>query len=79
MSRLRQILVHNDGFAFDPTTGESFTCNSTAAFIINLLKSEKSPQEVSLELADAFDVTGQDADHDVFDFIYHLRILNIIE
>ena len=38
MSRLNRLAINDEGFIFDPETGNSFTVNGTGLFIIKLLK-----------------------------------------
>ena len=42
MQRLRSLALNPDGFAFDPTTGESFTLNSTGLALLEALRATVS-------------------------------------
>ena len=73
MNRLLQLAINDEGFVFDPTTGESFTVNSTGLMIINGLKVEKMADEIVRELMDEYEVTSEVAEKDLSEFMSHLR------
>ncbi|MEI8394451.1 MAG: PqqD family protein [Rhodospirillaceae bacterium] len=78
MSRLSQLAINEEGFVFDPTTGEAFTCNKTGLAVLRCLKEGKDCDEIAVVLHKMFDVDFKDAAHDVFDFIDHLRVFKIL-
>lgn len=77
MTRMRQLAINDEGFVFDPTTGESFTCNKTGLVVLRGLKEGKDQAEISLELSEQFEVDADDAERDVFDFVDNLRVFKI--
>ncbi|CAK0769856.1 Coenzyme PQQ synthesis protein D (PqqD) [uncultured Gammaproteobacteria bacterium] len=79
MPRLGQLAVNDEGFIFDPTTGESFTCNQPGLAVLRGLKQGKSVQDIVAVLAEEFEVEAKDAERDVFDFIDHLRVFKIVQ
>ena len=79
MSRLAKLTVSDEGFVFDPGTGESFACNETALDVLRGLKDGRSQQEITQELTRRFAVEPQEASVDVLDFVTHLRILKILQ
>ncbi len=78
MSRLHQLAINRDGFAFDPTTGESFSLNETGMFILERLIERKSGAEIAQELEDKFQVDAEEAERDVADFVDHLRTHRLV-
>lgn len=78
MQRLRSLALNPDGFAFDPTTGESFTMNATGLAILEGLREGASPIELVARLTENFEVSEQDATRDVDDFLDHLRALRLV-
>ncbi len=73
MSRLHQLAINEEGFIFDPTTGQAFTSNSIGLQILEYLKSGKEDIEITRLLTEEYDVTQQEADRDVNDFLEQLR------
>ncbi len=71
--KVKRLAISEDGFIFDPTTGNSFTTNETGLFILQLLKEGKSPEEIVRELVNQYDVDEQEAERDVLDFMEKLR------
>jgi len=78
MQRLRSLALNPDGFAFDPTTGESFTVNATGLAILEGLREGASPIELVGRLTESFEVSDGDATRDVDDFLDHLRTLRLV-
>lgn len=78
MKRLNLLAINAEGFVFDPTTGESFTVNATGLAILNGLKAAKTPEEIAAHITEEFEVEPAMAEHDVTDFIGHLRTYKLI-
>ncbi len=78
MQRLRSLALNPDGFAFDPTTGESFTLNATGLAVLEGLREGLSHEQLTARLAERFDVAPTDASHDLDDFLDHLRSFRLL-
>lgn len=78
MQRLRTLALNPDGFAFDPTTGESFTLNATGLALLEGLQEELTPEELATRLAERFEVEAEEAARDVDDFLERLRSLRLV-
>jgi PqqD family protein of HPr-rel-A system len=78
MQRIRSLALNPDGFAFDPTTGESFTLNGTGLCILEGLREGVSPVDLVRRLTETFEVSDKDASRDVDDFLDHLRTLRLV-
>jgi len=76
--RLKRLAVNEDGFLFDPVSGESYTVNPVGATIIKLLKEGGSAPKTVEALVSAFDVGQEEAERDLNDFLAHLRSLKLI-
>ncbi len=79
MSKLQRLAVNDEGFIFDPETGNSYTVNKTGLFIIKLLKEGKSEEEIVKALSEKFDVSEEDARRDLVDFMEQLRLYGLLE
>ncbi len=78
-SHIRSLATSETGFVFDPSTGHTFTVNPTGLAILGLLKDGMAPEAIEAQLADRFDVEGQDdLRRDVQDFIAELRTLGLV-
>ena len=78
MNRLNQLAINEQGFVFDPTTGESFTVNKTGLDILQGLKSEESVDAIAQTLADNYEVEYTEAEQDVNDFVERLRAFHLL-
>jgi len=78
MNRLHQLALNDEGFIFNPSTGESFTVNGTGLFIINLLKQDKSPEEIAQALNEEYLDIPDSVERDIIDFIAHLKTFRLL-
>ncbi|WP_163327814.1 HPr-rel-A system PqqD family peptide chaperone [Desulfurobacterium thermolithotrophum] len=79
MGKLERLAISDEGFIFDPETGNSYTVNGTGIFIINLLKKGKSEDEIVRALTEEFEVDEEEAKKDIIDFLEQLRLLGLLE
>ncbi len=79
MRKLQRLAINDEGFIFDPETGNSFTVNKTGLFIIKLLKDEISEDEIIKKITDEFEISEEEAQRDLLDFMEHLRLLGLLE
>lgn len=77
MSAFTQITVTKDGFAFNPTTGESYTLNSCGHIVIQRLQQGDNPQQIAHFLADHFGIPSNTAERDIAEFFQQLNILGL--
>ena len=78
MHRLRSLALNPDGFAFDPTTGESFTLNGPGLAILEGLREALTHEQIIDRLVEEFDVAAVDASRDLDDFLDHLRSFRLL-
>ncbi|MEZ4765008.1 MAG: PqqD family protein [Calditrichia bacterium] len=76
--RLHQLAINDEGFVFDPSTGESFTLNHCGLFIVQALKSGRTADEIAKLLPEKFDEVPETAERDVLDFISHLKSYHLM-
>jgi len=79
MDRLKRLALNEEGFAFDPETGQSFVLNQTGLFIVKKLREGLSEEEVIKALTEEFEVDETTARRDFYDFVEQLRILGLLE
>lgn len=75
----KNIAVSDEGFIFNPATGDSFSTNKVGSDIINLLKQDKSIVDVKQEITRIYDVDDRLFERDLDDFITLLKNHSIIE
>ncbi len=78
MDRIRALALNPDGFAFDPTTGESFTLNATGLATLEGLRDGLPVEQVADRLSEDYEVPVEEAARDVADFVDHLRAYRLI-
>lgn len=75
---LDRLALNDQGFAFDPDQGESYTINSTGRTVIDGLRQGKSPVSIAMGLAAEHALQVEMAERDVLDFIDQLRRLGLV-
>jgi len=78
MQKLAHLAINDEGFAFDPTSGDSFQVSPTGLLILSGLKSGKADEEIARSLAEEYEVSLGEAQRDVADFLADLKNLNLI-
>ncbi len=78
MERLSQLAINDEGFIFDPYTGNSYTTNKTGILILNELKNGKNEEEIAKIISEKFNVELSVALKDVTDFVEQLRSLSLL-
>ncbi|WP_200762282.1 PqqD family protein [Nitrosophilus alvini] len=76
--RVQNLAINQNGFAFDPTTGESFTVNETAKEIIESLSKGMDEKSIADKIAREYDVSEEEAFNDVLDFKEKLKLYGLL-
>jgi Coenzyme PQQ synthesis protein D (PqqD) len=71
------LTINSDGFAFNVTTGESYTLNPCAQSIVQRLRSGESPVQVVQAIASEFGIAQSVIERDMADFAQQLRTLGL--
>ncbi|MCF6243039.1 MAG: HPr-rel-A system PqqD family peptide chaperone [Bacteroidales bacterium] len=73
------IAISDNGFVFDPNTGDSYNLNNTAAEILQMLKSGKNEQEIIKEFTGKYDVDETTFEQNLYDFLGMLGHYDLVE
>ncbi len=79
MKLSKNIAISESGFIFNPTTGDSFSCNAVASDIVNFLKEGLPKDEIKKRIAAKYDVDLAMFDKDLQDFQLQLRDNNLLQ
>lgn len=79
MSIKRNIALSETGFVFDPSTGNSFSTNPIGLEIIQMLKQNKSPKEISAHILNHYETDVNTFEKDYYDFVNMLVKLKLTE
>ncbi|MDI3527482.1 MAG: hypothetical protein PWR03_1665 [Tenuifilum sp.] len=74
----QSIAISENGFVFNPITGDSFTLNSTGMQILSMLKANKTLDEIKELLSGEYDVDDLVLERYLQDFISDLKHSNLI-
>ncbi|MDD4489844.1 MAG: PqqD family protein [Paludibacter sp.] len=75
----KNIAVSDEGFLFNPATGDSFSTNGIGSEIISLLKQDKSTSEIIEEISKNYDVDRLLLERDLDEFTGLLKDYSILE
>lgn len=75
----KNIATSDEGFIFNPTTGDSFSTNSIGTEIILLLKKDIPIREVVDIITARYDVDRELFERDLEDFTLQLKEFSILE
>jgi len=73
------IAISDNGFVFNPSTGDSFTMNNTGKEVLLLIKEGKSVDEISEILMEKYDVDSTTIERYLTDFMNDLSVNNLLE
>lgn len=79
MSRISRIAISQEGFVFDPATGDSFVANRVGAVLLQRLQGGTHVDELADELTSEYDVSQEQALNDVEEFLSQIRLFQFIE
>lgn len=79
MKLKKNVATSEEGFIFNPSTGDSFSTNSIGNDILLLLKEEKSEKEIIKIICDRYDVEPSQFEKDLDDFKSQLNDYAILE
>ncbi|MCX6890578.1 MAG: PqqD family protein [Verrucomicrobia bacterium] len=71
--QLSRLALSDEGFVFNPQTGDSFQVSETGIVVIRLLKEGRSDEEIAARLTDLYEVSLEEAQHDCADFRARLK------
>ncbi len=77
--KLNGLMINNEGFAFDPCSGHTYTLNATGLFAANCLKAGASAEQVVEQMIEQFEVDEQAAGRDLDAFLNELQRNKLIE
>ncbi len=67
------IAINDNGFLFDPNSGESYTTNPVAREIIFMMKRNAGEEEIITEILSRYDVDDITLEKNLIDFYAMLR------
>ncbi|OQA00459.1 MAG: Coenzyme PQQ synthesis protein D (PqqD) [Bacteroidetes bacterium ADurb.Bin408] len=75
----KNVSISENGFIFNPTTGESFTVNPIGVEIINFLKENKTEADIKKQLLDKYNTDSATIEKDYYDFMHMLKASNLLD
>ena len=75
MSNIKNWNLSEIGMVFDHQTGDSFQLNSSASFIISLMKNGLRDEEIAKALSDKFQIKYEEALTDVLAFQVEINVV----
>jgi hypothetical protein len=79
MTIKQNIALSENGFVFNPSTGDSFTMNNTGKEVIMLIKEGKNISEITEAMLEKYDVERLALERYLSDFVNDLTSNNLLE
>ncbi|MDD3787206.1 MAG: PqqD family protein [Petrimonas sp.] len=79
MNIRKNIAISENGFIFNPLTGDSFSVNQTGVFVLQQLKNGESNETVLKALQDEYELDAHTAEKDLNDFLDMLKSYQLSE
>lgn len=73
------VAINDNGFLFDPSTGESYTTNPMAREIIFMMKQQFSSRQILSVILEKYEVDELTLEKNLIDFYAMLRHFNLVE
>jgi hypothetical protein len=73
------IATSENGFIFNPATGDSFTSNAIAAEILGYMKSGESEEEIKKKILNHYEVELSQLERDWDDYMLQLKEANLLD
>ncbi len=70
---IRKLAVSETGFIFDPQTGHSYIVNEVGIDILNLMKKDKSEDEIVKFILDNYEISFDQVKRDYDSFLIKLK------
>ncbi|OQB29118.1 MAG: hypothetical protein BWY08_02240 [Bacteroidetes bacterium ADurb.Bin174] len=74
----KNIAISENGFIFNPMTGDSFSVNETGVYILQKLKDGGSEETILQNLMDEYELDTYTAEKDLNDFLSMLKSYQLI-
>ncbi len=75
----KNIAVSENGFIFNPLTGDSFSVNQTGVFILRKMKEGDSNEDIMKALQEEYELDTYIAEKDLYDFLSLLKSYQLTE
>jgi coenzyme PQQ synthesis protein D (PqqD) len=75
---LHRLTLRDNGFAFDPGSGRTYTFSDTGRTVVELMRDGCPEAELADRLVDAFDIDRLSAQRDVDAFLANLRSYKLL-
>ncbi|WP_421945247.1 PqqD family protein [Pedobacter sp.] len=73
------IATSENGFIFNPATGDSFTSNSIAAEILTYMKAGELTEDIKQKILNKYEVEPTQLERDWDDYMHQLKEANLLE
>jgi hypothetical protein len=73
------IAISDNGFVFNPSTGDSFTLNNTGKEVLFMIKEGKNANQISDILTEKYDIDKTIIERYLSDFMNDLSVNNLLE
>ena len=73
MDTINDLAISNNGFIFDPSSGNSYRTNEVGLFIIECLKENQSKEKIIEDLLEHYEIDKNEVEVDLIEFFKELK------
>jgi len=78
MRNISRLAINDEGFIFDPASGDSFQVSQTGLFILGAMKAGKVDAEIAQALTEKYQVALEETQRDLADFRASLKCFGLV-
>lgn len=78
MNHLSHLAVNEEGFVFNPMSGDSFQVSATGLIILKAIRDGKTDEDICRTMAEEYEVSDEEIRHDLVDFKASLKTLSLL-
>lgn len=77
--KLKNLMINEKGFVFDPFTGSSFGVSEAGVKILEWMNQTTDSWELASKLSHEYEIEVGEAYNDIVDFVMKLKIYGLVE
>ena len=78
MNKIDSIVINDNGFTFDPYTGETYTVNDIGIAVLRLLRKKVPLVQIAENISNEYQISFESAYTDILEFRSQLRLYGLM-
>ena len=78
MNKIDSIVINDNGFTFDPFTGETYTVNDIGITVLRLFRKQMSLVKIAEDISNEYKISFESTYTDILEFRSQLRLYGLM-